>query len=106
MLRGQAEEGRNLRGLSGLQQEDPPHGLASAGERHRGGSYQQSLSVSRELLTSSSSSPSTSNALATLVGCCRDFVAGDVSLKKSEDCSIFYHFSELLVFILQGKAIQ
>ena len=81
VLRGQAEEGRDLRGLSGLQQEDPAHSLASAGERHRGGSYQQSLSVSRELLTSSSS-PSTSNVLATRVGCCCDYVAGYVSLKN------------------------
>ena len=77
----QEEEGRDLRGLSRLQQEDPAHGLASAGERHRGGSYQQSLSVSRELLTSSSS-PSTSNVLATRVGCCCDYVAGYVSLKN------------------------
>ncbi|XP_056650889.1 serine/threonine-protein phosphatase 2A 55 kDa regulatory subunit B delta isoform isoform X3 [Monodelphis domestica] len=38
---GQEEEGRDQRGQPGLQQEDPAHGLAPPGQRHRGGGHQQ-----------------------------------------------------------------
>ena len=46
----QEEEGRDLRGLSRLQQEDPAHGLAPPGEHHRGGRHQQPVPVPGELL--------------------------------------------------------
>ena len=45
VCRRQAQEGWNQRGQFGLQQEDPPHGLAPAGQHHRSGHDQQPLHI-------------------------------------------------------------
>ena len=53
--RRQAQEGRDLRRLSGLQQEDPPHRGAPDREHHRRRSNQQPLPAARQVLRKISS---------------------------------------------------
>lgn len=43
--RRQAQEGRDQRGQLGLQQENPPHRLASTGQHHRRGNHEQPLHI-------------------------------------------------------------